>query len=84
MLPPEGVFSYLFLLYVLPLSVSLYTLASNAFAFRGLVLPSSPHFMSGEEGNTTLLKTTAWEAKFIREREASFTLCNRILHIAIN
>ena len=34
------------------------TLASHAVVFRGVVLPS----LCGEEGNTTPLKTTAWEA----------------------
>ena len=33
-------------------------IASHAVVFRGVVLPS----LCGEEGNTTPLKTTAWEA----------------------
>ena len=34
-----------------------FNVASHAVVFRGVVLPSS-------QGNTTALKTTAWEAKF--------------------
>ena len=37
---------------------SAHTVASHAVVFRGVVLPSSPQ----DEGNTTPLKTTAWEA----------------------
>ena len=40
-------------------------LASHAVVFRGLVLPP-PHGWGG--GNTSPLKTTAWEARVWRER----------------